>query len=226
MSGSWSTARCLHNGAVIGGAIVLSLALAGCAGRDGPSSPDNEATTTSRSAATTSTTVTTTTVRDTLHSIFPQAGDGEAFDFREKGGVLDAEFDDKDDCHRTDHPFGLRLKWRMRGAGFGGWGVLWTGSPTRSFDASSFTSLIISVKGAKGGETFQVGLKDTLSPPTEWKIESRTRTVVSGKEWLSLNVKLSAFRGVDLTSLDNVNIGWNKNHRSGEICIDQIELRA
>jgi len=76
------------------------------------------------------------------------------------------------------------------------------------------------VKGADGGERFQIGLKDLGG--TEVKIESREKAVVNKSDWKMLRIQLSEFSGVDTARVANVNIGFNRNHGRGRICVDEI----
>jgi len=206
---------------VIGVPIVLALGLAACPRDGNPTTPTTPTPTTP--TPTTPTTAPPTTVPDPLHSVFAQAGEGVEFDFKDQGGRgrLDWRYDRA--CHRAGQPYGVRLTWSMRGDGFGGWGVLWTKSKVKRFDASRFTQLTFWVKGQRGSERFQVGLKDTRRKET--KIESTVLAPVSRTNWQPLTIALSRFSGVDLKRVDNLNFGFNRNHGSGEVCIDQIELR-
>jgi len=90
------------------------------------------------------------------------------------------------------------------------------------FDASGFSALVFWVKGAAGGETFQIGLKDMAHKET--LLDSQEYVVVSHLEWRQVNVPLSEFeaRGVNLASLENVSLGFNRRHGSGTICVDDI----
>jgi hypothetical protein len=158
-----------------------------------------------------------------VESVLPQAkgSDGVAFDFAGGGGELATAFTPDSKCHRGHLPLGLRLEWKMSGAGIGGWGVEWSSkSPSGRFDASRFERLVFHLKGARGGEKFQVGLKDTSG--AEFKVESKDRLVTSSSEWTEFVVPLSAFKGVDRKRVENVNLGFNKTHGTGMLCVDEI----
>ncbi len=156
-----------------------------------------------------------------LTEIFPQVGQGDAFVFMNWGGELTYRYVESEEC-RHSGAYGLRLTYAMSGEGSGGWGVHWVNTPSGSFDASGFSALVFWVKGASGGETFQIGLKDTDG--TEVKVESEPLVLVSASEWRSVTVPLSEFEdeGVNIASLENMNFGFNRNHGSGSICIDDI----
>jgi len=138
-----------------------------------------------------------------------------------RGGELTYRYVESEGC-RHSGAYGLQLTYAMSGEGNGGWGVHWDNTPTQNFDASGFSALIFWVKGTSGGETFQIGLKDTNE--RESKVESGPLVIVSASEWRQVNVSLSQFRdkGVNIASLRNVNLGFNSNHGSGTICIDDI----
>lgn len=157
-----------------------------------------------------------------LYAVFPQArgSRGDAFRYENGGGIVAAELPDDASCHRPSRPLGLRLEWRMSGEQSGGWGVAWDGSSTGSFDASRFARLSFTVKGAAGGETFELALKDTAG--RERRVESVTAGDVSASEWHELSVPLSAFDPVDLGALENLSVGFSQPDGSGEVCIDAI----
>lgn len=157
-----------------------------------------------------------------LDAIFPQAGEAEPFRYENGGGLVNAELPDDPSCHRPSRATGLRLEWRMSGEQSGGWGVVWDRTASGSFDASEFGHLTLWVKGAAGGETFQIALKDTSHE--ERRVDSLTLGDVTANEWRELSVPLSEFAPVDLTSLENLSIGFGQPNGSGEVCIDAIEF--
>lgn len=154
-----------------------------------------------------------------LVEIVPQVGGGQAFVFKDKGGELNARYVESEEC-RHSGTFGLRLTYAMSGEGSGGWGIHWANAPEGYFDASGFSDLVFWVKGTSGGETFQIGLKDTSG--REVKVESQSLVIVSSSDWRPVRVPLSEFTDVNLASVENVNLGFNRNHGSGIICIDDI----
>ncbi|MGH3912792.1 MAG: hypothetical protein ACRDTC_05190 [Pseudonocardiaceae bacterium] len=157
-------------------------------------------------------------------ALFPQgaASGGEPFFFLNDPGRAQYTYRVEPDCHRGSQSVGLELRWNMSAAGdpSGGWGVHWDLSPSGSFNSSQFTSLAFSIKGAQGGETFQVGLKDRSGK--EVKIESKDRVVITGQDWRWLEIPLADFSDVDPAAVTNVNLGFNKDHGVGQICVDEI----
>lgn len=153
-----------------------------------------------------------------LYSVFAQArhAGGQMFRYENAGGVVTAQFPDDPGCHRPNRPAGLRLRWRMSGQQSGGWGVAWDRSKSGRFDASPFGRLSFAVKGAAGGETFEIGLKDTAG------IEDRVSSREMADKWRTLSIPLEEFESVDLRSLENLSIGFSQRHGSGEVCIDEI----
>jgi hypothetical protein len=169
--------------------------------------------------APTSTPTVTPTPVPPLVEIVPQVGGGEAFVFKNEGGELDTRYVESAEC-RHSGTFGLRLTYTMSGEGSGGWGISWINAPGGYLDASGFSELVFWVKGTSGGETFQVGLKDTSG--REVKVESGSLVIVSSSDWRPVRVPLSEFTGVNTASVENMNLGFNRNHGSGTICIDDI----
>jgi hypothetical protein len=155
-----------------------------------------------------------------LAEVFPQVGEGEEFIYvnQDKPDSLKKQFVDDGEC-RHSGPYALKLIYKFTGGGNGGWGVSWRNTSAGSFDASGFNHLNLWVKGQTGRERFQVGLKDTRGK--ENKIESDS-LVVSISNWARIAIPLNRFRDVDLRSIENINVGFNSNHGSGIICMDDI----
>ena len=135
---------------------------------------------------------------------------------------MDDAFVDTANCLHSGQ-YGLKLTYAMTGLGNGGWGVRWDQSPEGHFDASDFSFFEFWVKGASGGETFQIGLKDTNE--IEVKVESTDLTVVSASEWRKVVVGLSKFSGVNTAIVENVNFGFNANHDQGTLCMDDMAFK-
>jgi hypothetical protein len=153
-----------------------------------------------------------------LEELFPQAADGEAFRWRTGDAVMADEY--APECGRSG-PSGLQLTYEMPAGESGGWGVHWDDAPAEKFDASPFEKLVFWVKGVTGDETFAIGLKDNTRK--EIHVQSKDMgVVVSASEWTMVSVPLSEFAGVQLDNIENVNFGFNENHRAGSICIDDI----
>lgn len=205
--------------------IVLSLTLVSCL------PPPPEPTTTPQPTSTPDSTLTpqptsipspsltNTPLPPPLVEIFPQVDGGEKFVFINNGGSLSDKFVPTQSCLHSGS-YGLQLMYNMKGTGNGGWGVQWSNSPAKHFNASSFSAFTFWVKGT-GGETFQIGVKDTSG--NEVKVESDTLLIVSS-DWLQVILPLSNLKGVNTTSIENVNFGFNKNHGTGSICIDDISF--
>ena len=141
--------------------------------------------------------------------------------FKNEGGMLDSSFETSESCVHSG-VYGLQLAYSNSGPANAGWGVQWVGSPDSHFDASEYSIFRFWVRGASGGETFQIGIKDTSG--REEKIESSLLTVV-GEQWTPISVELSEFEDdISLDSIENVNLGFNESHGSGTICVDDIEF--
>jgi Carbohydrate binding domain (family 11) len=173
-----------------------------------------------------------------LAAVFPQAdrnGDGieegSSFEFSDPKSTDDfrSAFTVAPDCSREGRPIGLIIEYDMRPKGsYGGWGVRWTEGSSEPFDASTYSRLILWVKSTGDGANFEIGLKDDFGD--ERKSQTKTLTVVE-QEWQALEVPLTDFSEeddtgayVDLTSVVDMNLGFNENHGQGSICIDQIEF--
>ncbi len=100
-----------------------------------------------------------------------------------------------------------------------GWGISLNG-----FDAAKLgaTTLVFWVRGSQGGETFEVGLKDT-SGRADAEKKVQISDYINGQvttEWQKVEIPLSRFSGVDTSTLDNVNFGFNFSHGRGTIFVD------
>jgi len=169
--------------------------------------------------APTSTPTVTPTPVPPLVEIVPQVGGGEAFVFKNKGGELDDRYVESEEC-RHSGTFGLRLTYAMTTSLGSEMCIRDSNAPEGYFDASGFSDLVFWVKGTSGGETFQIGLKDTSG--REAKVESESLVIASPSDWRPVRVPLGEFRDVNVASVENVNLGFNRNHGSGTICIDDI----
>jgi hypothetical protein len=143
---------------------------------------------------------------------------GEDFVFINSGAVLTSKFIPNPACIHSD-VYGMQLTYEMTGAANGGWGIHWDKAPSKYFDASGFNAFTFWIKGASGGETFQVGIKDTSG--REVKVESVKLAIISS-DWTKVAAPFSSFEGVNFASLQNINFGFNKNHGSGSICLDDF----
>lgn len=85
------------------------------------------------------------------------------------------------------------------------WGAVFVtvGEPTDSprpwKDFSSFRALSLEVRGDRGGESFEVGLKDARDPDDG--SETRARVVSCSREWTTYRFPLADFRTADLAKL-------------------------
>jgi len=161
-----------------------------------------------------------------LEEIFPQAADAVPFPFAGQGGKVVWDYVTAPECLHSGK-YGLRLGFTVTGDSFAGWGVHWVSTPAKHLDASGFKALTFWVKGSKGGEKFEFGLKDTNK--REVKLQSRDFVVVRADDWEQVIVPLTRFANagvqVDAASLENVSFAVNQYHGSGTICIDDIAFQ-
>lgn len=155
-----------------------------------------------------------------LTEVFPQVGDGEEFLYTnpDRPNALKKQFVEDVDC-RHSGPFALKLTYKFTGSENGGWGVSWRNTSSSSFNASEFNYLSFWVKGLQGKERFQVGLKDMRGRETKIGSDS---LVVNISNWTPVVIPLNKFRDVNLSSIENVNFGFNSNYDPGSICVDEI----
>ena len=160
-----------------------------------------------------------------LGDIFAQVDSGQDFTFVNPPGGLTAQFVEDQGCNHSGQA-GLQIIFAFTEAGNGGWGVHWNNAPGGHFDASRFATLTFWVKGtAPNG--FHIGLKDTTEH--EVKVEAKDYVMVGPGVWKQVSVSLSKFADahgpVNTASVRNVNLGFNRDHGAGSICIDEIALK-
>lgn len=94
-------------------------------------------------------------------------------------------------------------------------------SDESGYDVSSYGDLRVWVKGAAGGETFKVELKDMTGTTSFVRIQDVTTVTTS---WQEATLDLTSFSGVDLTQLQQVNIIFDTSPDSGTVYIDLIRF--
>jgi hypothetical protein len=164
-----------------------------------------------------------------LSEMFPQADAGQQFVWANPDGAVKAGF--ARECAKPKlvnalglggASSGLRLQYGLVPAmRDGGWGVHWDQAPTHHFDASGFAHFSFWVRGARGEESFEIGLKDTDARET--KIDAKDWIAASDlRNGVEVIVPLTEFKGVKKQSLNNVSFSFNALHGSGSICIDSM----
>jgi len=150
-------------------------------------------------------------------------GDGKPFTWNIPPGGSAAEFT-KECAHSGS--YGLHLVYEFTETGNGGWGVHWANFPAKHLDASGHSALTFWIKGDKGGEKVQVGLKDTSQVERYLSVTDYGNVTTS---FTQISMQLDKFQGgdstVNIASLDNVSFGFNASHGPGSICIDDITFR-
>ncbi len=110
----------------------------------------------------------------------------------------------------------LVLEYQVLKDGWAGWGIALKG-----MDASQYTSLTFMIRGKKGGETFEIGLKDKEN--MEKKLLMTQFSDIE-KDWQKVKIPLKEFENVDLSNLDNLNLGFLGESGEGTVFIDDIQF--
>jgi len=111
------------------------------------------------------------------------------------------------------------LEWNNLGFDqYFGWGVSF-----QKFNASQAAYLSFWVIGTNGNERFEIKIKDVSG--TEPVISSSQMLTVT-KKWQKIKIPLSMFKGVNLSALENVNLGFNyvTSGKSGRIYVDDFRF--
>jgi hypothetical protein len=113
------------------------------------------------------------------------------------------------------------LKWNLKEGQYFGWGVDLK-QADEAFDTRKANFLTFWVIGVEGGQRFHIKLKDING--LEVPLNSHNYVRVS-KEWQKVSVPLRDFgRKIDLSSLENVNLGFDRivSNENGCIYIDDF----
>lgn len=138
----------------------------------------------------------------------------ETFSFKdERGSLLNASGAYPDEAKGKV----LGIRYDVLPEGFGGWGVAMKGA-----DVSKFRYLAFDLRGEKGGELFEVGLRDAKGQEKKKGIGGYIDTPV---KWQRVFIPLAEFSGVNLTSLDNISLGFVSKQK-GRIFLDNISFEG
>ena len=161
-----------------------------------------------------------------LYEIFPQVGAGENSAWAMPPGTISYQYVTDTGCRRSG-PQGLRLRYDFSQGKQGAWGASWVNGPKNQFDASRFSTLSFWVKGNQGGAKFMVGVKDAGGHEATVESVDFLKDGVSGSEWRQINIPLVSFksRGVDVATIQNLNIAFSQKHGAGTICIDDVNFQ-
>ena len=127
----------------------------------------------------------------------------------EKGSVFNASLSYKDP--EKGNVGGIRYD--IKPEGWGGWGSSLNGG-----DFSGYRYLALDIKGEKGGETFEIGLRDMKG---QEKKKLVTTYVDITPKWQRIYVPLADFAGVNLASLENVSLAFVGGTK-GRVFFDNI----
>jgi len=138
----------------------------------------------------------------------------DVFSFKdEKGSVLNAS---------SAYPDSQKgrvagIKYDILEGGWGGYGIVMKGA-----NVSRFRYIAMDLKGDKGGEFFEVGLRDVRGQ--ERKKAITVYTDIS-TEWQRVLIPLADFGGVNFASLDNITFGFPAK-KSGRLYFDNIDFEG
>ncbi|MBL0058789.1 MAG: CIA30 family protein [Elusimicrobia bacterium] len=109
------------------------------------------------------------------------------------------------------------IKYDILAGGWGGWGLVLKGA-----NVSGYRYLAFDLRGEKGGEIFQLGLRDTQGQERKKAISLYVDTPTT---WQRVYVPLADFAGVNLASLDNLNLGFGSKLK-GRVFFDNIAFEG
>jgi len=88
--------------------------------------------------------------------------------------------------------------------------------PLNSYNATSKTSVTFWIKGEKGGEQYEIGLKDIKTLPGHEPKVSMTASTT----WTQVSISLGSFKSQNLASLENFSLNFKDG--SGTIFVSQL----
>jgi len=154
--------------------------------------------------------------------VFPQLEDVNGqFPFH---GLVD---DPRFDCQAVfdifhNEPMAVRIEYQNVEKNFGWWGI---GVPTDSpFSVSKYSEICFWAYAQKPKQSFRLKMKDTSSPPKE---DGPTIILEEANKWTQVCTDLTKFSdlGIQLDSLENINLGFEQPTGSAEIWVDDFEFK-
>ncbi|MBN1384559.1 MAG: CIA30 family protein [Elusimicrobia bacterium] len=146
-------------------------------------------------------------------------------DFDKTPGTPFKYNDDKGSIFEVNSSYSEKGRNRFLGIGYDivkdGWAGY--GFGFEKLDVSAANRITFMIKGGLGGETFDISIKDSAN--NEKRFISTDYFDVS-KEWRKVSIPLSAFKGVNTSSLINLHFGFNKNHGRNKIYLDDIAFET
>ncbi|MBI2118618.1 MAG: CIA30 family protein [Elusimicrobia bacterium] len=140
---------------------------------------------------------------------------GSAFSFKdEKGTLLQVSINEADEVRHNV----VNLHYDVVKEGWAGWGL-----SLKGINLEDYTWLTFYIKGEKGGEDFEIGIKNKANAEKKLLI---SRFVDVSTEWRKVKIPLKEFEGVDLTSMDNLNLGFNEQSGEGTIVLDDFQFEV
>ncbi|MFH1369452.1 MAG: carbohydrate binding domain-containing protein [Elusimicrobiota bacterium] len=150
---------------------------------------------------------------DLLITDFDQSSKYTTFVFKDdKGTVWTAGSGHSD----NEKGFYLGIKYAIEKGGWGGWGL-----DIKGLDVSQCKYISFSVKGEKGGENLEVGIKDMKNK--EIKVSLKDIATID-TSWTTVKVPLSEFKDIDMSALSNVHFAMGDWGGKGRIFIDDIKF--
>jgi hypothetical protein len=110
--------------------------------------------------------------------------------------------------------YALKAEFLSYPGALAGWGV----GCLPSYNASKFKFVTFWLKGTNIGQTFECNLKDMA------KDQKGVSVMVNTTDWERVTIPLESFAGVDLTALENFNLGFTEAMGSVTIYVDDFEF--
>lgn len=116
----------------------------------------------------------------------------------------------------SEKGFFLGIKYAIEPGGFGGWGI-----GLKALNASQYNYLTFAIKGEKGGEIVEVGMRDTKGKEKKLLVED---FITVDTSWNTVKIPFKGFTDVDMSTLDNIHFAMSDAAGKGKIFIDDVKL--
>jgi len=112
----------------------------------------------------------------------------------------------------------VAIMYSVNSKGHAGWGIA-----TGGMDVSGYEYLSFYIKGDKGGEKFDISIKDAAG--LEKKLNSNSYLDVT-TQWQKVKIPLSSFSGIKTASIGSIQLSFEGRHGKGRIYLDDVSFEG
>lgn len=151
-------------------------------------------------------------------NVFPQLADEDG-QFPMYGPLTETRFSCQgvyDIFH--DEPLAVHIEYENVGKNFGWWGI----ATPKGYNAATYSEICFWAYAQRPNQSFRLKMKDTNK-----KEDGVIIILAEANQWKQICTDLTEFSdlGIQLDSLDNVNLGFEEHTKSAEIWVDDFEFK-